>query len=144
MPGIWIVIDYIVSARYAHIHYVMRARHFSSKVRRWLAGLCVDGGTLYFWSSEFNVFFFDDAEVCLRRLRLARIHSAFAVTVRSGVERGLQREHSDDIRVRRRRWLEKYACLIRWWHSRGKWHFYTTGGWRDPVVHERIQELDQE
>lgn len=100
MPWIRIVIDDVISSRYAHVHNVMRARHLSYKVRRWLAGLCLDGRTLHFCRSEFNVFFFNDTEVCLRCLGLARVHSAFAIAVRSGVECSLEWEDIDRISLR--------------------------------------------
>ena len=92
MPWIGVVIDDVISSRNAKVDDVMRTRHLSHEARRWLAGLCLDGGTLQFCRSKFNVFFFDAGKVCLGRLRLAWVDSTFAIAVWSGVQGGLKWE----------------------------------------------------
>lgn len=94
MPGIWIVVDDEISPRYAHVHNVVWTRHITDKVRWRLAGLCFNGGPLQFCRSEFNVFLFDDTEVCLRCLRLAWVYGAFAIAVRSGVKCSLEKRET--------------------------------------------------
>lgn len=86
MFGGWIVIDDIVFLWYIYIYYVMRVRYFLGKVCWWLSGLCVDSGILYFCSIEFDVFFFDDVEVCLWCLRLMWIYGVFIIVVGFGVK----------------------------------------------------------